>query len=328
MHYHVSNLSFKSIAALCVLVSTFVANFAVAQSASAQNDSAEGASQSSGESKDGQANGSGTSSVAESKKVEFIRISKDANERPEAMQTSIVTYELNKPGFEGVQVDLIGAVHIAHKEYFEQLNDEFRTYDALLYELVADPEVNVPEAGGESRSAVGQIQIGMKDALGLDFQLDHIDYTARNFVHADMSPGEFVDDMKKRGDGFAFMLARMLGSSIAAQSNNSGAVDQIQMARALASDNPELELRKVMSKQFQSMDIQLSGLEDASGRSTLVTERNRKAFDVLEEQLKGGKKKLGIFYGAAHLEDMNERLINDFDAKVVQTRWLSAWRLQ
>ncbi len=41
-----------------------------------------------------------------------------------------------------MQVDLIGAVHIAHREYFQLLNKKFRNYDAVLYELVADPEAH------------------------------------------------------------------------------------------------------------------------------------------------------------------------------------------
>ncbi len=45
-----------------------------------------------------------------------------------------------KKGNESRRVDLIGAVHVAHKEYFQDLNRRFRSYDALLYELVADPD--------------------------------------------------------------------------------------------------------------------------------------------------------------------------------------------
>ena len=54
----------------------------------------------------------------------------------------------------------------------------------------------------------------MKDALNLTFQLDEVDYQAKNFVHADMTPEEFAADMERRKDGFLAMFARVLGSSI------------------------------------------------------------------------------------------------------------------
>ena len=40
-------------------------------------------------------------------------------------------------------------------------------------------------------------QQGLTRMLGLEFQLDRIDYTAPNFVHADMSPKEFEAAMAK-----------------------------------------------------------------------------------------------------------------------------------
>jgi len=37
----------------------------------------------------------------------------------------------------GVTVDLIGAIHIGDKAYFQKLDNSFKKYDALLYEMVA-----------------------------------------------------------------------------------------------------------------------------------------------------------------------------------------------
>jgi hypothetical protein len=67
-------------------------------------------------------------------------------------------------------------------------------------------------------------------------------------------------------------------------------------------------------------------LEGKDG-STILTERNRKAFEVLDRELKAGKKKLGVFYGAAHLPDMEKRLLNDFGMKRSGERWVTAWSL-
>ncbi len=142
-----------------------------------------------------------------------------------------------------------------------------------------------------------------------------------------MTPAEFSADMARRNDGFLSMFARVLGSSIAAQGAPEMAGAEAKMLAALMSTNRTIAIRRVMAEQFESMDVQLSGLADSQGQSTLLTERNRKAMEVLLAQLKLGKRTLGIFYGAAHLKDMDKRLMKDFAATRGNVAWLDAWRL-
>jgi hypothetical protein len=59
----------------------------------------------------------------------------------------------------------------------------------------------------------------------------------------------------------------------------------------------------------------------------IITERNKMALKVLKEQLAAGKKNLGIFYGAGHLNDMDERLRKDFGLTPVSITWMTAWNL-
>ena len=49
---------------------------------------------------------------------------------------------------------------------------------------------------------------------------------------------------------------------------------------------------------------------------------------VLKEQIESGKRNLAIFYGAGHLADMEQRLLNEFGMKRGGTRWLTAWKLR
>ena len=48
----------------------------------------------------------------------------------------------------------------------------------------------------------------------------------------------------------------------------------------------------------------------------------------LTEQIKAGKTKLGIFYGAGHLPDMEKRLLSDFGFQRDSDRWLTAWDMR
>ena len=68
------------------------------------------------------------------------------------------------------------------------------------------------------------------------------------------------------------------------------------------------------------------GLDTDEG-SVILTERNDVALEVLKRELASGHKKIGIFYGAAHLPDMKEKLAKDFGFKHTSTQWVIAWDL-
>jgi len=82
-----------------------------------------------------------------------------------------------------------------------------------------------------------------------------------------------------------------------------------------------------MAQQFEALDGQMSALDGADG-STIITERNKRCFDVLEKQLQAGKKRIAIFYGAGHLPDMERRLIADYGFTRSSQSWLAAWQLR
>ena len=257
--------------------------------------------------------------------LKFVRVSKEAKS-PVALQTAVVKYKSDSKETEGVEVTLIGAVHIAEKSYYQDLNKLFTEYDALLYEMVSDPHQGVPAPNERGASPISSVQVGMKDLLELTFQLDEVDYKAKNFVHADMSPEEFFDSMNKRKEGVFKMLLRSVGSGLAMQ--GAGKSNDLDVLTAIMSNNRSKGLKRAMAEQFEMMDGQMAALQGEDGRSTLITERNAKAFKVLGQQIKAGKKKIGIFYGAGHLEDMHQRLIDEYRMQPVETKWMDAWDLK
>ena len=224
----------------------------------------------------------------------------------------------------GITVDLIGAVHIGDKLYYQTLNKVFQEYDALLYELVAPPNAR-PKGGTNPSNPLAWLQNGMGSALELDYQLTHIDYHQKNFVHADMTPEEFSKSMSDRGEGFMQMFLKSMGQGIA-QQNNPGTMKDTDLFAALFAPDRALRLKRIMAEQFENLDSQMAVFGGPEG-STLITERNKKALEVLSAQLKAGKKKIGIFYGAGHMADMEERLSKDFQLRPSETRWITAWDL-
>jgi hypothetical protein len=263
---------------------------------------------------------------------DWVRVNYDGNGKALAMQTAIVRYgnsSSNKRANRNpVTVDLIGAVHIGDVAYYRNLNDLFKQYDALLYELVA-PEGTVvkPGRGTSNAHPVGAMQNAIKGFLELDHQLEYVDYTPANFVHADMSPDEFAQSMKDRKESFLQLYFRLMGEAMAHQDElaKNGASDFELLSALFASDRPR-RLKTVLAKQLSEMEMLMVSFGGEQG-SSIISERNKKALGVLKKQLANGKKSVGIFYGAGHLNDMDERLRKDFHLEPISITWLDAWNL-
>ena len=260
----------------------------------------------------------------------FMRIRRDYRGRQLALETSITRYEIENEDGERVTVDLIGAVHIGEKEYFQELNRRFDDYDSLLYELVA-PEGTVIPKGGGARGGVptnplAAMQKGMQSALGLEFQLEHIDYTKDNFIHADMSPEEFSESMTNNDESLAGYGLKAIGQGIAMQSAGKSN-DSLGMLMMAFSSNKQYRMRKMFAKQIKQMEAGMVVFRGKDG-STIITHRNAKCMEVLQQEVAKGKKNVAIFYGAGHLPDMQRRLMSDFKAKRAGQVWLEAWKLR
>ena len=262
---------------------------------------------------------------ADFRNPEFIRIQRNENRDPVALQTAIAKY-VPAGGEKGAEIDLVAVVHIGEQAYYERLNKEFEKYDALLYELVA-PEGNKPPKGGEMKSdnPLAMLQQGMTFFLGLEHQLEVVDYRKSNFIHADLSPEGMKKAMKERGDDKTTIIL--------------GVIADLLRKRNLDADKPEPQapdisltdllnpkkFKRIMAQQFEDAggDVSLGGTINR----LLVEDRNKACIKVLQQQLTAGKKKIAIFYGAAHMPDFDKRLKEDFGMKRTESEWITAWNL-
>ena len=65
----------------------------------------------------------------------FMRLA-GPEDAPVSLQTSVARYtDRSRPG---PSIDLVSAVHIGEGDYYATLNELFKNYDVVLYELVAD----------------------------------------------------------------------------------------------------------------------------------------------------------------------------------------------
>ena len=273
----------------------------------------------------------------ESAKVEFIRVDEDA--AAARLQTALTRYEKD-----GVTVDLIGAIHIADKAYYQDLSRRFAGYDSLLFEMVggekfgrkpaATTEANDPpppddkardqdeppkdERKEAGQSALHQIYKMAATFLGLAGQMDQIDYNQPNFVHADLTQAEFDKMQRERGEsllGFALNAAK----EGQAQKNQP---DPAKLLDAMLSGKSNLMKLEIVHTLGQG-DDQIGAL---AGESVILTDRNARCLEVLAREIKAGTRNLGIFYGAAHFNDLSKQL-EEQGFKRAHQEWLTAWHI-
>ena len=261
-------------------------------------------------------------------RAKYVRLERDKQDRPLALQTAVVRFTSDEAEkTPGLTVDLVGAVHVGEKEYYESLNKLFEKYDVVLYELVAPEGTKIPKGSKPGGHPVAMLQNGLKDMLHLEHQLEHVDYSKANMVHADMSPDDFSKSMTDRGESFFTMMARMMGQAMAQQSLQKNKSSEFDLLAALFNPDRAGSLKRMMAEQFESMEGAMDALEGPNG-STIVGERNKVALKRLAEQIDGGKKKIAIFYGAGHMNDLEKRLVADFHMRRGATDWLTAWKLE
>ena len=239
------------------------------------------------------------------------------------LQTATATYR----NAAGQTVDLIGAVHVADPAFYAALNEQFKHEDALLYELVMPKEMSIGDLHDPDRPTtwVTMVQHFMRTTLKLQFQLDAINYEAKNFVHADLDAETFESMQEKRGESMlGLMMQSMMQGMAQGNDDNDPTGGLGPLLLALSSPDKATGLKLMIARQFNKMDDMLAGLDGPDG-SVLVTERNKAAINVLKQQLAAGKQHIGIFYGAAHLKGMEKMLINDMGFKKVGEQWRVAW---
>jgi hypothetical protein len=251
----------------------------------------------------------------------FIRFETTGREEGH-LDTAIRSY--SRP--DGVTVALIAVVHVGDRAYFEQLQRLFEGYDALLYEMIREGGAPSP-AKADTDHPVSQVQLGVKSLLDLEFQLDVIDYAKTNFVHADLDPQTFSRLQEERGESIlGLMLRTALEENDRQKGDPKSTLASFQMFWALMRSDRSRQLKFLIGQQMEQLEASAAGL-DKGGPTVLVSGRNEKAVQVLQDQIQLGRKKLGIFYGAGHMPDLDRRLF-DVGFKPVGEQWLTAWEVR
>lgn len=238
------------------------------------------------------------------------------------LDVAITDYEFQEPA---ATVHLVGVVHVADADYYERIQRDLDRYDIVLYEGVKPGEMeaiewqkHMLEEGGEA----GNLQMEMAAWLGFRYQMEAIDYTSPRFVHADMNLQEFDaagarelglldEDDSSRGLGSTWARVRAVGRDL---------IGADGVAQSWA--------RQLISETMGTMDIGASmGLVPGMVELLLI-KRNEVVMERFDEQVRTTTSgSIGIFYGAAHMDDLAKRL-EALGYRRTGARWLRAWALR
>ncbi|MEX2216033.1 MAG: type II secretion system protein GspG [Phycisphaeraceae bacterium] len=171
----------------------------------------------------------------------------------------------------------------------------------------------------------GGIQNDLAEALGLTFQLHAVDTGKGNYRNADIS----LDSLKaKLGDeeGQAGDLLKMMDGS-------SSMAGMVKMALGMIRGNPKMQ----MTFKAIIMDLLAAVGDDMTKMANLqpgmqglmkvlIDERNQVVVDSLKAELSKDKPAatIALWYGAGHMKDLENRLVDQLDYKYVASFWLPA----
>ena len=262
---------------------------------------------------------------------DYVRYAEDT--KSARLETAIKTFTLPS----GKRVDLIGVVHIADDAYYQELNQRFDAYDTVLFELVGDPKrltesAPLPEQQRkiQPRSGmVSSIQQAAGTYLNLTFQLDAIDYTRKNMVHADVTAEEFEKRQKERGETTISLFARAMQAQLNGQANTAAMreLDTFGLIRILMSEDSAAEFKKVLAKSLDQMESLTAAIEGKDG-TVILGGRNSVVMSKIKEVLANRRqRRIAVFYGSAHMPGIESALITDMKAKVTAEEWLAAWTM-
>ena len=277
----------------------------------------------------------------------YVRID---NTDSNLVQLQIAVRKFLPARHKGPTIWLAGVSHIGESNYYAALQRHLDAQRLVLFEGVSGPSeagadalpvTNAvpPSASRDSAPAPAKagstLQSSMAAALGLVFQLEAIDYDRPNFLHCDLSVGELRDLIAEQprtpgqpgaGSSFEGLLQVMQGGSwldslVQLGLRFVGANPKLQGLAKLTLIDAICEIQGDPSK-LQGLPPELKQLLDI-----LLQKRNQKVVETLRAELKQLRRRdaVAIFYGTAHMPDLELRLRRELNYRPAGEFWLTAF---
>ena len=255
------------------------------------------------------------------------------------------------------EIWLVAVTHIGESNYYSELQRHLDKMSLVLFEGIrmaentakpskpdskklpkdlklSEPEKNPSKVSGK---ATDSIQYKLARSLGLVFQLEAIDYSKPNFENCDMNITQLEQIFSKEtstsqtgkedtnqeweqlkglylGDSLASVFADLL-LKVVGSSPKMSAMMKIVFIESLSK----------IEGDFDRWEGMPEGMRDLL--KVLIRERNNVIIARLREVLPRLKKQdsIALFYGAAHMYDLESRVCSEFKYKPTETIWFKAF---
>jgi hypothetical protein len=236
----------------------------------------------------------------------------------------------------------VGAVHIADGAYYRDVQRMLEQADVVLYEAVKSKDDGPPEPPEEDGqpSGIRGLQMKLARGLGLQFQIDAINYRRPHFVHADLTVEE-MDGEPEEGEGAGDEPAKA-GAEETKPRRRGGLPKELKGLEALVkmaeplfagidrpAETPEAQRKvrarkKMFGQMLGNATAFLPLLFGKKLNDVLIVRRNAVVLKRLKE-LPAGTRTVAVFYGAGHLPDLERRITEELGYRRAGARWLTAW---
>lgn len=277
----------------------------------------------------------------------YVRIDNTDSNR---VQLQIAVRKFVPPRRRGPVLWLAGVSHLGESNYYAALQKHLDAQTLVLFEgvggqsdegptqttgEVTSPDLAAQTEPSDDRNRASSLQFSLAAALGLEFQLEAIDYRRPNFRHCDLSVGQIRDLIAEQprvagepgaGQSFEGLLKMMEGGSW---------LDSLlQIGLRFISANPKLQgLAKLALidtiAEIQGDPSKLQGLPPETKQllDVLLQKRNQNIVASLRNELKELKREdaVAVFYGTAHMPDLERRIREEFRYVPAGELWLTAF---
>lgn len=248
-----------------------------------------------------------------------------------ALQVGICELAPSNEGYPTIA--LVGVVHIGSEEYYDRLQQILECYEVVLYEGIGD----VSKRENETFS----LQRELAKALGLEYQLDKIDYQRSNFRNADLTIEEILAAFRHI-ESPHHILPQSLGRErfnwIVDFMNGTGLHGKVaKLLLSIISNNPQLQAitRLVFIEVLGNLPEDLTLIREidpglGEAMNVIINYRNEYVIKQIQRFINSKQKRINqiaVFYGAGHMPLLERRICEELGYKPISRRYLTAFEV-
>ena len=257
----------------------------------------------------------------------------------------IASRTLVSPQKNGPSVTLLGVSHLGEASYYGKIQKRLDSADLVLFEGVGFGDKGQKKDAGNS-NAVSEMQLSLARSMGLVFQLEAIRYDRAHFRNSDISsealmtrlkggPLKTGRDGKTESEEKSKHGAERSKELMEALSGNSFVLNFLGKALSFLGKDPKFRalMKLAIVETLGAIEGDVTRLAKSSGpdmekfMKVLLEDRNTIVFRDLRKVLKGKNppKSIVVFYGAAHMPDLETRLVEKLGFQPKGDDWLVAF---